>query len=275
MSILKFVDATGASEITGGPFDGVCFYIGGDAFRVWPKSEIDGRPERYRLPIWVRDNPGAVSASADAQHCLTALHAFGVPAGTLVALDSEMTVDVPWTRVFVQAVNAGGYQVIDYGSQSFVMGNDNPDGYYWGADWTDAAHLHSGDQMTQYVSFQNEDVSEASSALPFWDTRGPAPGPPSPSPVPAWQETMMNALPVLSEGAADRAGAVDLVGRVQALCAWLATVRHLPAAAGLPADGSFGPRTAAAVKAVQSSFGIAADGVVGPDTWGVLYTGGA
>jgi len=36
-----------------------------------------------------------------------------------------------------------------------------------------------------------------------------------------------------------------------------------------PADGQFGPRTEAAVKAYQSTHGLAADGIVGDRTWWV------
>jgi Putative peptidoglycan binding domain len=36
-------------------------------------------------------------------------------------------------------------------------------------------------------------------------------------------------------------------------------------------DGIFGPRTADAVKAIQSSGGATADGVVGNQTWGILH----
>ena len=180
MAALSFVDAVAAANITGGPFDGVAFYIGGNAYRVWTVTEVASRGERYRLPVWVRSNPGAVDPVSDAVACAAALRRFGVPAGALVALDSETAVDAAWTRQFVDTLNQagqGGHPVIDYGSQSVVKGNKNPDCYYWGADWTSVSHLASGDQMTQFVSFANEDVSAASAALPFWDTRPPRPAP--------------------------------------------------------------------------------------------------
>lgn len=184
MGTLKIVDAIGSAEITGGPFDGVCFYIGGDAFRIWPIAEVEGRPERYRLPIWVRSNPQQVNPAEDAAACIAALMKYGVPTGTLVALDSETAIDPAWTAVFVEVVNGAsvmqGWPVIDYGTQGDVFSNNNPDGYYWGADWTSVPHIHSGDGMTQYLSLNNEDISLAQSTLPLWDTR---PDPPQPKPA--------------------------------------------------------------------------------------------
>jgi hypothetical protein len=175
MSNLRFADAAYPSGISGGPFDGVAFYAGGDTPHIWTPAEVGARPERYRLPVWVRSNPqGTTQALADATELLHALPRYGTPAGILIALDSETSADPAYVRAFVEAVNRGGHKVIDYGSESRVHGNDNPDGLYWGADWTSVPHLHSGDGATQYVSFSGYDLSLMSSALPFWDAHPPA-----------------------------------------------------------------------------------------------------
>jgi peptidoglycan hydrolase-like protein with peptidoglycan-binding domain len=50
------------------------------------------------------------------------------------------------------------------------------------------------------------------------------------------------------------------------------TLQHLLRARGrtVAVDGSFGPRTEAAVRAYQQSRGLTVDGVVGPKTWAAL-----
>ncbi|MFF9316993.1 peptidoglycan-binding protein [Streptomyces sp. NPDC014735] len=67
--------------------------------------------------------------------------------------------------------------------------------------------------------------------------------------------------PTMGQGASG-----DAVKRLQ---------RALTAALGSPVgvDGSFGPATATAVRAYQTSRALAADGVVGPATWAALQTG--
>lgn len=47
-------------------------------------------------------------------------------------------------------------------------------------------------------------------------------------------------------------------------------VKMLQAKLGLGADGSFGPKTEAAVKEFQSKNGLKADGIAGPDTFAVI-----
>lgn len=162
--------------------DGIAFYGGGDTPHVWTLQEIIACPYRYRLPIFTRSDPTSASATADAAAMATYLHSIGAPAGTLTALDSETSVDAAYVKSYVTTLNSLGWKVIDYGSASSVFGNDNPDGYYWAADWTNQEHLVSGSQMTQYVSFSSYDESEAVSSLPFWDTQPditPAPSTPT------------------------------------------------------------------------------------------------
>jgi peptidoglycan hydrolase-like protein with peptidoglycan-binding domain len=44
---------------------------------------------------------------------------------------------------------------------------------------------------------------------------------------------------------------------------------------GIPADGIFGPQTAAAVRAFQSAHHLQVDGIVGPQTWTALLGAGS
>jgi hypothetical protein len=48
------------------------------------------------------------------------------------------------------------------------------------------------------------------------------------------------------------------------------SVKELQQFLGLVPDGSFGPRTEAAMRAVQRSLGMVPDGIVGPKTWAAL-----
>lgn len=246
--------------------DGVAFYIGGDTFHVWTKSEINAQRARYRLPIFVRSNPTAANMTADVVEAVTKLHAIGAPAGCLVAWDTETAVDPAYILGVYRGMQTTGYKLIVYGSQSIVGKNKNPDGLYWGADWTNRIHLDSGDAMTQWTSFNAYDESTAESTLPFWDTKStptPAPIPtPVPSPEPTWQVSLMQSLPVVSQTAASTGG---IVRTVQGLCCARGYT--------IAIDGSFGPDTTTAIKEIQSTAKINDDGVVGPETWPVLITG--
>jgi hypothetical protein len=253
---LTFYDAAYPPE-TPPATDGVCFYLpGGDAEHGWTKASLDKQTARYRLPVFVRSDPDAagVSATSDVTAAITQLHAFGVPDGSLVAWDVETTADPAYITAVYRGMHAAGYQLIVYGSQSTVLGNDNPDGLYWGADWTGVPHLYPGYAMTQYVDFGPVDESLADPALPFWDTKpGTAPAPS----IPAWQEAIMQALPEVQQGATG-----TIVRTIQGLCC----ARGFSTAI----DGDFGAQTSLAVIDVQRAGKLATDGVVGPKTWPAL-----
>jgi hypothetical protein len=182
MGTLSFIDS--AFPLTDPPAsDGVCFYLGGDALNVWSRADIDAQPARYRLPIFVRSDPPGPGAAADVAAALSQLAAVGAPKGILICWDMETAADPSYIRGVWTLLREVGYPLIVYGTQTDVFGNDNPSGLYFGAQWTGTAHIAAGDQMTQFVAFQNLDEDLAESTLPFWDTR-PAPKPPPQPSVP-------------------------------------------------------------------------------------------
>jgi lysozyme len=93
--------------------------------------------------------------------------------------------------------------------------------------------------------------------------------------APDWQEAMMNKLPVLKQGDADKAGQVFYVHRAQALIRVFGEINGIAAAACIGENGTFDGPTAVAVKAIQAGKKLTVDGVVGKDTWSVLVTGSA
>ena len=104
------------------------------------------------------------------------------------------------------------------------------------------------------------DLLELAGADPDWG-QWPRPGSPPP---PSWEETLVKALPTIAQGSSNTA----FVRRVQGLC--------VADGQALTVDGSFGPKTAVAVKAIQARvFGTGphVDGIVGPQTWAALLTG--
>lgn len=166
------------------PVDGVCIYIGGDTPHVWTAEEIGMQGARYRLPIFVRSNPPGPGPAADVAAAVSRLRAIGTPKGKLVAWDLETAADPVYIRGVATGLKSAGYVLIIYGSESTVRGNDVADGLYFGADWTSVPHLHSGDAMTQYVSFSGFDEELARPGLPFWDTQPPKPRPAPPAKPP-------------------------------------------------------------------------------------------
>ena len=113
-----------------------------------------------------------------------------------------------------------------------------------GTQWTDRAW--------------GRDLDESLLLADFFTAAAPAPAPkPAPDPVPAWQEAMMNALPVVRPG--DQG---EVVRTVQGLC--------IARGHKITCDGSYGGVTHDAVMAVQAAAHLTEDGIVGPATWPAL-----
>lgn len=250
MSNLLFIDsAYPFTKVIPGA-SGIAFYIGGDTVHVWSKAEVAAAPYRFRLPIWVRSNPPGPGAVVDATACLAQLAVTGAPKGCLVALDVETAIDAAYVQAFAAALKAAGYPLIVYASQSVAAAEGNPSGLYWGAQWTGAAHIAAGDAMTQYVSFSGYDESQATSALPFWDTQATAP-----LPVPGAGD------PWPMAAGANGPGVKQLQDDLN---------RWKYAVPPLTADGSFGPATLAAVRHAQGALGMAVTGIVDEPLWSAL-----
>lgn len=145
----------------------------------------------------------------------------------------------------------------------------------WSAHYTGVPHICSasscgltsiemdGTQFTDNALGRNLD--ESLLAADFFGT--------PPSPVPAWQEALMNTLPTLNPGAEDKPGHVFYVHRMQALVSVIGQVKDIASAACLETTGVFDTATVTALKAVQGSFGLTQDAICGPKTWAALVTG--
>lgn len=157
----------------------VAGYLGGDTPHVWSVAEWDHQPARYRLPIWVRSNPGAVSAATDTAAAVSAAHKLGVPRGATIALDFETAVMPSYVAAFDKVMTAAGYGTILYGSASTVRKNPQPSRGFWIAEWTGSPHLVPGSAATQYAGSRSTggayDSSVIATSVPLWDTHPPAP----------------------------------------------------------------------------------------------------
>ena len=93
--------------------------------------------------------------------------------------------------------------------------------------------------------------------------------------VPAqnWTEALVNTLPTLQQGSADKAGTVQMVHRMQALVKVIGDINKIPAASAVAASGSFDATTRNGVLAVQKMFGLTQDGIVAQHTWSALVAG--
>jgi len=131
---------------------------------VWT-LRVEGAGGRYRLPVFVR--PARRRRGGRRSRRRGAAEGHRRPAWHARRLGHRDRRRRCLHQCVYVRLAAAGYKLIVYGSQAAVMGNQarRP---VLGADWTDVPHLHSGDQMTQYVSYAAYDESLAAPTLPFW-----------------------------------------------------------------------------------------------------------
>jgi hypothetical protein len=154
----------------------VAGYLGGNTPHVWSATEWAHQPARYRLPIWVRSQPGSVDPARDAAAAVSAAAKLGVPHGATIALDFETAVNGSYVKAFDKVLQAAGHGVILYGSADTVRSNPTPSRGYWEARWTGTPHQETGAYATQYSNGQAYDSSVIDLAkVPLWDSHPPAP----------------------------------------------------------------------------------------------------
>jgi hypothetical protein len=164
-------------------------YVGGDALHDWPSWPAFTKCP-MRLPIWVRSDPGAVGAVADAAACLAVLRYWGVPRGCWVALDLETAQASAWVHAWQGVLRNAGYRPISYGSSGTVFANPGP---YWVADPTGDPSLPASWWGKQYSFRGGYDLSSVADANTqhFWGAAAP-----DPKPAPDQQEENMATIPI-------------------------------------------------------------------------------
>lgn len=163
----------------------VAGYLGGNTPHAWSAPDWAHQPARYRLPIWVRSNPGGVVVANDVSAAVAAAQKVGAPRGCTIALDFETAVNAAYVMAFERAMTTAGYVTMLYGSASTVVHNPKPNGGYWMAAWTGTPHFLTGSAATQYTNGAKHpeyDSSLISTTVKLWDTKPPAKPPTPPAP---------------------------------------------------------------------------------------------
>lgn len=165
--------------------NGALVYIGGDTPHVWSAAEDKAAYGRYRLPCYVRSNPGSANSAKDAAAAIAWLHANKVPAGRAVVLDLETAVDPVYVTGFAGKLHAAGYKVLPYGSKSSIFKNPKCDGYFV-SDPTGVDHVVAGTVVTQYKFSGSYDLDDVTDIVPLlWDYNPPKPATPAVTATPA------------------------------------------------------------------------------------------
>jgi murein L,D-transpeptidase YcbB/YkuD len=212
--------------------------------------------------------PGAPSAQA--AHFLAVVQARGLEPGDMLAcVASDYPASDADVRAFcdsVKAATAGRNPVLVYSDLSVAATLTSCTGYDLWVAWPSATAPASVAPWKTWRLWQwqltglDRDAYNGSAAgMSAWVASFTHPPvPPAPSPVPAWQEAMMQALPLVTEGDKD----TQAVRTVQGL---LCARGH-----AVTVDGAFGPATLKALVDFQRARGLTADGKCGPSTWPAL-----
>lgn len=158
------------------------WYLGGATPHVWTLADRMAQSARWRLPIWVPDNPN--TGQAEGADAAEAARAAGVPVGTTIGWDLETHQWAGEVLAAAAVLALAGYHLMPYGSAGFLFANP-PAAGYWVAEWTGQPHLfaHPGVVATQYVAniiLANGipvDESLIVASVPLEDTQPPPPVP--------------------------------------------------------------------------------------------------
>lgn len=166
-------DAVTPQNLNNTQYQVVAFYCGGDTPHVWTHAEVESTPQRFRLPIWVRSNPGsAIMGVSEAQEFAAQLRFLGCPNGVSVALDYELAIDDRYLLAFdAEMQRQGNWKTLLYGSLGYVEQNSKPSGGYWVAQWNNIEDFPAGCVAHQFINHPNYDSSVVSDSVVLWDTK--------------------------------------------------------------------------------------------------------
>lgn len=154
------------------PTDVVAFYgPDGDQEHAWPTGDIVVQKARYRLPIFVRSNPGVVPVATDVDNFASWLRTIGCPKGSLTVLDLETAVAPSYVTTYGIVLKSAGYLTAPYGSSSTLYRNPVLNGYW--VDLPGARAIPSNCIGVQYAQGGGGawDLSWWRTGLPLWDTQ--------------------------------------------------------------------------------------------------------
>lgn len=148
----------------------VAGYIGGDTPHIWTGAEwaATTHAQPYRLPIFVRSDPGNADPVMDVMTAVSWLHANAVPTGATIALDLETAVNPAYIRSFDAELKRDGYQTMIYGSSSTIFQNPMPSGGIWAARWNGDPTIPAGAVAVQYEEATSYDLSAIDTGVPLW-----------------------------------------------------------------------------------------------------------